>query len=176
MVCGAKGIRSIYLPSPKGRPPGLSSTTPPKAPASLSTINAATMRLCRADLPATAHSSRLPFGAAQGPEPVEETPENARLPAGQNGAAPGAGMVCGAKGIRSLQLPWMTGVTPKLSSTTPPKAPASLSTIKAATMRLCGADHPASRHAAAAGGSCIMRVKGMELAYSPVQTVKFVLH
>jgi len=29
-------------------------------------------------------------------------------------------MVCGAKRIRSLYLPWMTGVTPKLSTTIPP--------------------------------------------------------
>jgi hypothetical protein len=43
-------------------------------------------------------------------------------PAVQNGAAPGAGMVCGAKRIRSLYLPWMTGVTPKLSTTPRPKA------------------------------------------------------
>ena len=41
-------------------------------------------------------------------------------------------MVCGAKRIRSLYLPWMTGVTPKLSTTTPPKGPASLFTINAA--------------------------------------------
>jgi len=41
-------------------------------------------------------------------------------------------MVCGAKRIRSLYLPWMTGVTPKLSTTTPPKGPASLSSINGA--------------------------------------------
>ena len=41
-------------------------------------------------------------------------------------------MVCGAKRIRSLYLPWMTGVTPKLSTTTPPKGLASLSTINGA--------------------------------------------
>ena len=52
-VCGAKRIRSIYFPRPTGRPPDLSTTTPLTTPASLSTINAATMRLCRADLPAT---------------------------------------------------------------------------------------------------------------------------
>jgi hypothetical protein len=40
-VCGAKRIRSIYLPSPTGRPPGLSTTTSFKALASLSTINGA---------------------------------------------------------------------------------------------------------------------------------------
>ena len=51
-------------------------------------------------------------------------------------------MVCGAKRIRSLYLPWMTGVTPRLSTTTPPKDLASLSTINAAIMRLCRADHP----------------------------------
>ena len=41
-------------------------------------------------------------------------------------------MVCGAKRIRSLYLPWMRGVTPKLSTTTPPKGLALLSTINAA--------------------------------------------
>jgi hypothetical protein len=60
VVCGAKRIRSLYLPSPTERPPGLSTTTPTGGPASLSTINAATMRLCRADLPVTHH----PFAAA----------------------------------------------------------------------------------------------------------------
>ncbi len=44
-ICGAKRIRSLYLPSPTGRPPGLSTRTPPKGPASVSTINGATMRL-----------------------------------------------------------------------------------------------------------------------------------
>jgi len=51
VVCGAKRIRSHYLPSPTERPPGLSTRTQPNGPASLSTINAATMRLCRADHP-----------------------------------------------------------------------------------------------------------------------------
>jgi len=55
-------------------------------------------------------------------------------------------MVCGAKRIWSLYLPWMTGVTPKLSTTAPLKALASLSTINAATMRLCRADLPAPYH------------------------------
>ena len=71
----------------------------------------------------------------------------------------GAGTVCGAKRIRSLYLPWMTGVTPKLSTTTPPEGLASLSTINDATMRLCRADLPASRHAVAAGGPCTMRAR-----------------
>ena len=62
MVCGAKRIRSLYLPWMTGLPHKLSTTTPPKGMASLSTINAATMRLCRADLPASAHSSRLASG------------------------------------------------------------------------------------------------------------------
>jgi len=52
MVCGAKRIRSDYLPLVRGRPPGLSTRSSPKGQASLSTINGATMRLCRADLPA----------------------------------------------------------------------------------------------------------------------------
>jgi hypothetical protein len=41
MVNGAKRIRSLYLPWMKGMPPRLSTTTPPKALASLSTINGA---------------------------------------------------------------------------------------------------------------------------------------
>ena len=38
----------------------------------------------------------------------------------------------GAKRIWSLYLFWMTGVTPKLSTTAPPRGPASLFTINAA--------------------------------------------
>ena len=38
-------------------------------------------------------------------------------------------MVCGAKRIRSLYLPWITAVTLKLSATAPPKDLASFSTI-----------------------------------------------
>jgi hypothetical protein len=60
-------------------------------------------------------------------------------------------MVCDAKRIRSLYLPWLTGVTFKLSTTSPPNGLASLSTINAATMRLCGADLPAVAHSVAAG-------------------------
>jgi len=41
-------------------------------------------------------------------------------------------MVCGAKRIRSLYPPRMTGGTPKLSTTTPPEGLALLSTINAA--------------------------------------------
>jgi len=41
-------------------------------------------------------------------------------------------MVCAAKRIRSLYLPCMTGVTPKLSTTSPPEDLASLSTINGA--------------------------------------------
>jgi len=59
MVCSAKRIRSLYLPWMRGMTSKLSTTTPPKGLASLSTINDATMRLCRADLPASARSSRL---------------------------------------------------------------------------------------------------------------------
>jgi hypothetical protein len=55
-------------------------------------------------------------------------------------------MVCGAKRIRSIYLLWMTGVTPKLSTTTPPRGLVSLFTINGATMRLCRADFPASAH------------------------------
>jgi hypothetical protein len=73
-------------------------------------------------------------------------PEDARLPAAQNGAKPEAGMVCGAKRIRSLYLPWMTEVTPKLSTTTPPKGLVSLSASNGVTMRLCRADLPATAH------------------------------
>jgi hypothetical protein len=55
-------------------------------------------------------------------------------------------VVYGAKRIRSLYLPWMPGVTPKLSTTTPPKGLASLSTINDATTPWRGAfaDLPAS--------------------------------
>ena len=53
MVCGAKSIRSLYLPRMRGVTPKLSTTSPPEGLASLSTINGATMRLCRADLPAS---------------------------------------------------------------------------------------------------------------------------
>ena len=70
-------------------------------------------------------------------------------------------MVCGAKRIRSLYLPRMTGVTLKLSTTTPPRGLASLSTINdAITPRRDafadlsasgGADLPALRHPIAAG-------------------------
>ena len=59
MVCGAKRVRSLYLPPMPGVTPKLPTTTPPEGLASLSTINGATMRLCRADLPASARSSRL---------------------------------------------------------------------------------------------------------------------
>jgi len=52
VVCGAKRIRSLYLPLVKERPPGLSTTSPPKGPASVSTISAATLRLYKPDLPA----------------------------------------------------------------------------------------------------------------------------
>ena len=59
-------------------------------------------------------------------------------------------MLCGAKRIRSLYLPQMTGATSKLSTKTPAKDLASLSTINAATMRLCRADLAAPRHPIAA--------------------------
>jgi hypothetical protein len=45
---------STFLWSKKG-PPGFPPQPRPKGPASLSTIDAATMRLCRADLPASRH-------------------------------------------------------------------------------------------------------------------------
>jgi hypothetical protein len=41
-------------------------------------------------------------------------------------------MVCGAKRIRSLYLPWMTGLTPKPSTINTPKGLALLSTVNAA--------------------------------------------
>jgi len=61
-------------------------------------------------------------------------------------AGAGGRGACGAKRIRSLYLPWLTEVTPKLSTTTPPEGLASLSTVNGATMRLCRADLPASAH------------------------------
>jgi len=69
MVCGAKRIRSHYLPWTTGVTPKLSTIAPSKGLASLSTINAATMRLCRADLPTSAHSSRLE-AAPTGKQPI----------------------------------------------------------------------------------------------------------
>jgi len=75
VVCGAKRLRSLYLPLVRDRLSRLSPTSPPKGPASVSTINAATMRLCRADLPAANHpvaarsrSHRAPADRAEGPE------------------------------------------------------------------------------------------------------------
>jgi len=59
MVCGAKRIWSLYLPRMKAVTAKLSTKAPPKGLASLPTINAATMRLSRADVPASAHSSRI---------------------------------------------------------------------------------------------------------------------
>jgi len=59
MVCGAKRIRSIYLPSPTGRPPRLSTTTSPERPDFGLHYqwrdHASAWRLCRADLPAPCH-------------------------------------------------------------------------------------------------------------------------
>jgi hypothetical protein len=74
----------------------------------------------------------------------------------QIGAGPGAGPVCGAKRIRSLYLPSMTPVTPRLSTAAPPKGLTSLSVINAAITpwrdafadlsASGGADLPASAH------------------------------
>jgi hypothetical protein len=64
----------------------------------------------------------------------------------KTGRRRGAGMVCDAKRIWSLYLPWMTGVTLEPSTTNPPEGLALLSTINAATMRLCRADLPATAH------------------------------
>ena len=56
----------------------------------------------------------------------------------------------GAKCIWSLYLPWMTGVTPELSTTTPPKGPASTLHYQcrdhAMARRLCRGDLPAPAH------------------------------
>jgi hypothetical protein len=61
-----KAHRSLYLPGMTAATRKLSTTTAPKGLAPLSTINGATMRLCRADLPASAHSSR-PYPRSQQP-------------------------------------------------------------------------------------------------------------
>ena len=85
----------------------------------------------------SSHRATIPRHRGTGPEAYlfstsqGSRPEDARLPAVQHGP-PGAGMVCGAKRIRSLYLPSMKGVTPELSTTTTPKGLASLSTINAA--------------------------------------------
>ena len=64
VVCGAKRIRSHYPPLGRERLPGLSTTSTLKGPASVSIISAATMRLCRADLPA----ANPPIAAARSTE------------------------------------------------------------------------------------------------------------
>ena len=106
------------------------------------------------------HRATIPRYRGTGPEAYlfstsqGSKPEDARLPAVQNGAprrgqgwsAPEGLRDRGAKRIRSLYLPWMTEVTPKLSTTTPPKGLALFSTINDATMRLCRADLPATAH------------------------------
>jgi hypothetical protein len=74
----------------------------------------------------------VPPGSRSGSDSEGSRSRGPQFPALPNAAEPGAGMVCGAKRIRSLYLPWMTGGTPKLSTTTPPKGLASLSTINAA--------------------------------------------
>ncbi len=86
MVCGAKRIRSLYLPSMTGVTPKLSTTIPPKGLASLFTINAATMRLCRADLPAAAHPSRL---ACPGLAAGRSLPQSSSSPSPQLGEKDG---------------------------------------------------------------------------------------
>jgi hypothetical protein len=81
VVCGAKRIRSLYLPWMTVVAPKLSTAAPAKGLASLSTINAATMRLCRADLPASVHSSRLacPGLAAGKPLPQRSSSQTVQL-------------------------------------------------------------------------------------------------
>ena len=59
VVCNAKRMRSLYLPSLTRRPPELSTSTPPTGRASPCTIDAATMQLCRADSPASVSLRRL---------------------------------------------------------------------------------------------------------------------
>jgi hypothetical protein len=84
------------------------------------------------------HETPLAAGSRSHPKPAGS--------AGRDGLPPQFLRDRGAKRIRSLYLPRMTGVTPKLSTTALPKGLASLSTINAATMRLCRADLPASHH------------------------------
>jgi hypothetical protein len=76
VVCGAKRIRSLYLPSLRERPPGLSTTSPLKGPASLSAINDATMRLCKGDLPAASH----PLAAGNRSHEKESSETRSRSP------------------------------------------------------------------------------------------------
>jgi len=94
VVSETRRIRSIYLPSPTGRPPGLSTTTPLQGRASPYTINGATMRPCRGDPPAVAHS--IAAGSRSHPNP-----------AGAGGRA-----VYEANRIRSHCLPLLTGRLP----------------------------------------------------------------
>jgi hypothetical protein len=87
VVCGAKRIRSHYLPSPTERRPGLSTRTPPKGPASLSTINDATMRLCRADLPASRHLNRA-YAARREGQPYPRSQQVVRAQCGLSTPSP----------------------------------------------------------------------------------------
>ena len=81
-----KAHRSLYLPWLAGRPPGLSTITPPQGRASLDTINAATMRPCGVDHPAAGRAcvllrSRLGVTALQSRPPCRSPPSAAgRLP------------------------------------------------------------------------------------------------
>jgi hypothetical protein len=60
-------------------------------------------------------------------------------------------VICETKRIRSHYLTLGQRKAPRTFHHPPPEGRASFSTINAATMRLCGADRPASRHPIAAG-------------------------
>jgi hypothetical protein len=91
---GAKRIRSLYLPWMRGVTPKLSTTTPPKGLASLFTINSAitpwrdafadlSRNPSGADLPATAHSSRLACPGTAAGKPLPQRPSSQSLPLGE---------------------------------------------------------------------------------------------
>ena len=80
-------------------------------------------------------------------------------PAAQNGAAPQAGSSAKQSASGATTFSSMENGPPRLCTPPRHKAGPHRYTINDATMRLCGADHPASRHSVVAGGSCIMRAR-----------------
>jgi len=124
-VCGAKRIRSLYLPSPTESPSALSTTTPPKGPTPFSTINGATMRLCRADRPAA------PIRHGWKAAPTQMGPERKA----------GGSVRQGAFGAPLPSPPPKKGLLNCVCSS--PEGRASPYTIDAATMRPCRGDPPA---------------------------------
>jgi len=102
-------------------------------PASLSTINGATMRLCRGDSPAADH-------------PIAAGSRSCRVLPGAAGR-----VLSETRRIRSHYLLPDEPRTSRTLKTPPPEGRALLYTINAATMRPCRGDSPAAHHPIAAG-------------------------